>query len=105
MASLAGIGFSGSLAELCGWAVLFGFANGCLVPLLNAMAVTNADEANRGKANATFYIALDFGIGVGAAGWGFALEFLEMDRIFLLAAVLPVVAMAAFGIRKRMRTA
>lgn len=101
MAALAGIGFSGTLTELCGWAVVFGFANGCLVPLLNAMAVTNADEANRGKANATFYIALDFGIGVGAAGWGLALEYLDMHGIFLLAAALPVVAMAAFGFRRR----
>jgi MFS family permease len=105
IAALAGIGFSRSLWELLGWAVLFGFANGCLVPLLNAMAVTNADGANRGKANATFYIALDFGIGVGAAGWGLALEYLDMHWIFVLAAVLPIAAMTVFGIRKRTRPA
>jgi MFS family permease len=102
--ALAGIGFSRSLWELLGWAALFGFANGCLVPQLNAMAVTNADPANRGKANATFYVALDFGIGVGAAGWGLALEALEMQWIFVLSACLPVVAMAVFGIRRGTRT-
>jgi MFS family permease len=102
--TLAGIGFSRSLWELLGWAVLFGFANGCLVPQLNAMAVTHADPANRGKANATFYIALDFGIGVGAAGWGLAIEALDMQWIFTLAAALPVVAMMTFGIRRRTRT-
>ena len=101
IAALAGIGFSRSLWELLGWAVVFGFANGCLVPQLNAMAVVDADPGSRGKANATFYIALDFGIGVGAALWGLALEALEMHWIFLLAAALPIIAMAVFGIRRR----
>lgn len=104
IASLIGIGLSGSLWELLIWAVVFGFANGCLIPQLNAMAVMNADQANRGKANATFYVALDFGIGVGAAGWGLVLEFVEMHWIFMLAAVLPVMAMLALGIRQRKRT-
>lgn len=103
--SLAGIGFSNSLWELLGWAVLFGFSNGCLVPQLNAMAVVNADQENRGKANATFYIALDFGIGAGAAGWGLALEYLDMHWIFVLAAVLPIAAMTVFVVRKRTRPA
>jgi len=104
-AALAGIGFSRSLWELLVWAVLFGFASGCLIPQLNALAVTNADPANRGKANATFYIALDFGIGVGAAGWGLALEVLDMRWIFMLAAAFPLIGMAPIGFRMRKESA
>jgi MFS family permease len=103
--ALAAIGFSRSLWELLGCAVLFGFANGCLVPQLNAMAVVSADQEHRGKANATFYLALDLGIGAGAAGWGLALEFLDMSRIFMLSAVLPIAAMTVFGVRMRARSA
>jgi len=96
--ALAGIGFSHSLWELLGWAVLFGFANGCLIPQLNAIAVTNAGQANRGKANATFYVALDFGIGVGAACWGLVLDGMEAEWIFILAAILPAIALLTPGV-------
>jgi len=95
--ALAGIGFSGTLRELLLWAVLFGFTSGCLIPQLNAMAITNTDRANRGKANATFYIALDFGIGAGAAGWGLLSDYVEMRWIFMLAALLTIVALSAFA--------
>lgn len=94
--ALAGISFASTLWELVICAVLFGFANGCLIPQLNAMAVTNTDQANRGKANATFYIALDFGIGAGAAGWGLLSDFLEMRWIFLLASFIMIFALSAF---------
>ncbi|WP_201002257.1 MFS transporter [Paenibacillus glycanilyticus] len=95
--ALAGIGFSSTLWELIIWAVLFGFTNGCLIPQLNARAITNTDQANRGKANATFYIALDFGIGAGAAGWGLLSDFFEMRWIFLLAGFLMIFALSAFA--------
>jgi MFS family permease len=84
--ALAGISFSSTLGELLLWAVLFGFTSGCLIPLLNTMAIMNTDQANRGKANATFYIALDLGIGAGAAGWGLLSDFFEMRWIFCLLA-------------------
>jgi MFS family permease len=95
--ALAGISFSSTLWELLLWAILFGFTSGCLIPQLNAMAITNTDQANRGKANATFYIALDFGIGVGAAGWGLLSDYIEMRWIYLLAGFLMIVALLAFN--------
>jgi MFS family permease len=95
--ALAGISFSSKLWELVLWAVLFGFTNGCLIPQLNAMAITNTDKANRGKANATFYIALDFGIGAGAAGWGIVSDIFDMRWIFLLAGFLMIVALSVFA--------
>ncbi|WP_164779493.1 MFS transporter [Paenibacillus kobensis] len=95
--ALGGISFSSTLRELILWAILFGFTSGCLIPQLNAMAITNADQANRGKANATFYIALDFGIGAGAAGWGLLSDFIEMRWIFLFAAFLMIFALSAFA--------
>ncbi|MBD3922251.1 MFS transporter [Paenibacillus sp. PR3] len=95
--ALVGISFSSKLWELVIWAVLFGFTSGCLIPQLNAKAITNTDKANRGKANATFYIAMDFGIGAGAAGWGVLSDLFEMRWIFLLAGSLMIVALSAFA--------
>jgi len=101
--ALAGISFSSKLWELVLWAVLFGFTSGCLIPLLNAKAITNTDKANRGKANATFYIALDLGIGAGAAGWGIASDLFDIRWIFLLAGSLMIVALSAFAYIERSR--
>lgn len=95
--ALVGISFSSELWELVIWAILFGFTSGCLIPQLNAKAITNTDKANRGKANATFYIALDFGIGAGAAGWGILSDYFEMRWIFLFAGSLMIVALSAFA--------
>jgi MFS family permease len=94
--ALAGISFSNTLWELLLWAVLFGFTSGCLIPQLNAMAITNSDRANRGKANATFYIALDLGIGAGAAGWGLLSDFIALRWVYLLAGFLMIFAVYAF---------
>lgn len=101
--ALAGISFSSTLWELVIGAVLLGFTSGCLIPQLNAMAITNTDKANRGKANATFYIAMDFGIGAGSAGWGILSDFFEMRWIFLLAGFLMIVALSAFAFMERSR--
>ncbi len=94
--ALAGISFSSTLWELLLWAVLFGFTSGCLIPQLNAMAITNSDRANRGKANATFYIALDLGIGAGAAGWGLLSDYIALRWVYLLAGFLMIIAVYAF---------
>ncbi|GMK41340.1 MFS transporter [Paenibacillus sp. CCS19] len=101
--ALAGISFSSTLWELIIGAVLFGFTSGCLIPQLNAMAVTNTDPANRGKANATFYLAMDFGIGAGASGWGVLSDLFEMRWIFLFAGSLMIAALSAFAYMERSR--
>ncbi len=47
-------------------AILYGIAMGILSPITQAWTVDLCDEANRGRAIATMYIALESGIGVGA---------------------------------------
>ena len=54
-------------------AVVYGLAWGMNSPTLQAWAVDLSEEATRGRAMATLYIALELGIGLGAlaAGWFF----------------------------------
>ncbi|MEZ0541148.1 MFS transporter [Fibrella arboris] len=54
-------------------AIVYGMAWGMNSPTLQAWAVDLSDEATRGRAMATLYIALELGIGLGAlaAGWFF----------------------------------
>ncbi len=54
-------------------AIVYGLSWGMNSPTLQAWAVDLSDEATRGRAMATLYIALELGIGLGAlaAGWFF----------------------------------
>jgi len=47
-------------------AVLYGLAFGAVQPVLNAVTITLAPVERRGAANATFFSAMDLGIGLGA---------------------------------------
>jgi MFS family permease len=58
--------FTTNLVLLTISAVLFGVSMGILSPILQAWTVDLCDENTRGKAIATMYISLEFGIGVGA---------------------------------------
>lgn len=51
-------------------AVLFGLGYGAVQPTLNAIVISKCSPSRRGAANATFFAALDLGIGVGAILWG-----------------------------------
>jgi predicted MFS family arabinose efflux permease len=64
-------------------------------PTLQAWTVDLSDEATRGRAMATLYIALELGIGLGAlaAGWFFThLATQALPFAFALSAGLAVVA-------------
>ena len=55
-------------------ALLYGFSSGMNSPTVQAWTADLADEATRGRAMATMYIALEAGIGLGALGSGWLLN-------------------------------
>ncbi|QSF45062.1 MFS transporter [Paenibacillus tianjinensis] len=96
--SLLALGSSIMVISLCPtlWAILlaaalFGFANGLLMPELNALAVLSAAPNRRGQASAMFYLALDIGIGTGAAVWGWVSDTIGIQWIYIIAGCLPFI--------------
>ena len=51
-------------------AILFGGGYGTVQPPLNAIVISSCAPSRRGAANATFFAAMDLGIGIGAVAWG-----------------------------------
>lgn len=95
-ASLAGLFLVQSLPGTLVTAALYGFASGCLIPQLNAAAVLRAPAESRGKASATFYMAMDLGIGVGAVLWGIMADGMAVKWVFLGASVLTLAAVIVY---------
>lgn len=58
--------FTHNVWMLSAAAIFFGVANGIISPITQAWTIDLCDDANRGKAVATMYIALEAGIGIGA---------------------------------------
>lgn len=83
--SLFAISQSKSLWEILMAATLFGFASGLLMPQLNSLAVLSATPDRRGQASAMYYLALDIGIGAGAAIWGLISDTLGIEWIYVIA--------------------
>ncbi|MEZ0610318.1 MFS transporter [Fibrella sp. WM1] len=92
--SLVMLALTDSVWLFFGSAILYGFAWGMNSPTLQAWTVDVSDEATRGRAMATLYIALEAGIGLGAvaAGWFYTHQPANaIPLAFGLAAVLAVV--------------
>jgi MFS family permease len=77
-------------------ALLYGFSGGMNSPTIQAWTADLADEATRGRAMATMYIALEAGIGIGAVASGWLLNNVAgeagIDASFALSALLALVA-------------
>jgi predicted MFS family arabinose efflux permease len=68
----AAIGNPAVLMPLAG--VFHGFSLGIGFPMLNQIAVKASPASRRGAASATFYLAMDIGVGGFAVLWGWALD-------------------------------
>ncbi|RYE07275.1 MAG: MFS transporter, partial [Sphingobacteriales bacterium] len=81
--SLVVMGAYESITGLMVGAILFGIGGGIVSPAISAWTIDLATPEQRGKANATMYIALEIGIGLGAllAGLFFVISF---PLLFLL---------------------
>ena len=77
-------------------AILYGMSNGMNSPTIQAWTADLADEATRGRAMATMYIALEAGIGLGAVASGWLLNHVRgeagIDGSFALSALLALAA-------------
>lgn len=91
--SIALIFFTQTLWGVLLCALFYGFSSGLLMPRLNAMAVLSTTPDRRGKASAMYYLALDFGIGTGAALWGMISDLFSVRWIFPIAGCLPLIAL------------
>ncbi|MFD2574096.1 MFS transporter [Spirosoma soli] len=82
-------------------AIVYGLANGMNSPTVQAWTADLADEATRGRAMATMYIALEAGIGIGAVASGWLLNHLAgdvgVDASFVLSALLALAATGYLG--------
>jgi len=80
------------LFMICG--VLVGMGNGLVMPTVQTMAMNIVPLESRGAANATFFSAIDLGIGVGAITLGYIAEVLGYRMMFFvcgLILLLPLV--------------
>jgi MFS family permease len=80
------------LFMICG--VLVGMGNGLVMPTVQTMALNIVPLESRGAANATFFSAIDLGIGVGAITLGYLAEILGYRMMFFacgLILLLPLV--------------
>lgn len=74
--------------------VCFGCVHGVVWMVTGAMAVSRAVPQRRGAANATFYLAFDAAIGIGAAVWGALIDsigFVSTYRVTALGYILIAV--------------
>jgi len=74
--SMISISFLNGFAHLMMSAVLYGAGAGVVIPTMNAIAVKYAPRDKRGNANATFLCSYDIGSGIGAALWGFVIDYM-----------------------------
>lgn len=72
-----------SAAIVCAMGIFSGVGQGILQTVLNTAAVVRAPKERRGAANATFYMAMDIGIGSGGFLWGAVADCLGTRMIFL----------------------
>ncbi len=101
--SLVLIFFARTVAMFSLVAVLYGLGYGILMPAFNALAVRNSSPNRRGAANATFYIALDLGIGGGAIFLGLFSNCWGLASTFLISAFFMIFSFALFPFLERKR--
>lgn len=92
--ALVFIGSASSPMFLLGGAVLYGIGYGMSAPAIFAWTIDLSLDTLRGKALATMYIALEFGIGMGAiiSGWVYSKNADNFSSVFYVSAGLAVLS-------------
>jgi MFS family permease len=100
-AGLGLLAISGQWWSLGLSAALLGIGVGTAMPVLMALMIDLVGPAERGGAMSTYGIGMDVGIGTGAAVQGMVVEAYGFGAAFSLAAALPLVAVAAYWVAKK----
>ncbi len=87
---------AGSLPWFLLAAVLYGLGFGAIQPVLNAVAITLAPVERRGAANATFFSAMDLGIGFGAVLLGALSQRLGYSLMYVSSAVFALASLITY---------
>ncbi|MCD7768949.1 MAG: MFS transporter [Oscillospiraceae bacterium] len=97
-----GLPYAESAAAVIAMGVLYGAGHGLVWMAMGYEAVRTAPQERKGLANATFYLAFDGAIGLGAAFWGFLIEYIGYVPSYRVAAVCFVVlAVVVWGVFRK----
>ena len=90
-----------NVVAYCIAALLLGVGFGSIVPAFQTMFVNMGTNAQRGTANATYLTSFDVGIGSGMLLGGYVSEHANLSTVYLIGAVLCLVAAAYYVIVTR----
>lgn len=99
------IAFSNSMLSLIGAGIIFGIGVGMNSPTVFAWAIDLAEDHKRGKALATLYIFLEFGIGIGAfiSGWVYENSSANFEKVFITGAIVALFGFIYLNIATRLQ--
>ena len=76
--------------------VLVGMGNGLIMPTVQTMALNMVPIDRRGAANATFFSAIDLGIGAGSIAMGYLAEYLGIGNMFFICGLILLFPLAYY---------
>ena len=84
--------------------VVYGLGFGTVQPILNALVISLAPPERRGAANATFAVAMDLGIGLGAVSLGFLAQKMGYEYMYGCSVIFTMLALVMYFalLRKRL---
>lgn len=68
--------------------VMVGIGNGIIMPTVQTMALNMVPDSRRGAANATFFSAVDMGIGAGSIALGYIAEYFGIAVMFFICGII-----------------
>ncbi|AET69473.1 arabinose efflux permease family protein [Desulfosporosinus orientis DSM 765] len=76
--------------------ILYGLGFGTVQPILNALVISLSPPERRGAANATFAMAMDLGIGLGAVVLGFIAQKMNFEYMYGSSALFAFIALIMY---------
>ena len=76
--------------------VVYGLGFGTVQPILNALVISLSPPERRGAANATFAMAMDLGIGLGAITLGFVAQKMGYEYMYGCSAIFALLALIMY---------
>lgn len=76
--------------------VVYGIGFGTVQPILNALVISLSPPERRGAANATFAVAMDLGIGLGAVALGFLAQKTNYATMYGSSAIFALLALVMY---------